>query len=221
MTLADVFAAPALPALIVAVSFAAGLNVAAPIATLGLLARFGDVELPPTLHLLSNWWVIGGSLAMFLVEFVADKIPAFDLVWNMLQTFVRVPVGALLAFAAASKLSPEQQLLATLAGGAIALVAHSGKTAARAAVSASPEPFSNVALSLGEDALAIFISWFATRHPFLAATMVGLLLAAIVLLVRKVARGFRALFRTKPRIAGPAGQALPRRPDGFRQDSGG
>jgi uncharacterized protein DUF4126 len=196
-----VLPADQLAALIVAVSFAAGMNVSATIATLGLLARLGGVPLPASLHVLTSWWVIGASVALFVVEFVADKIPAFDLVWNMLQTFVRVPVAALLAFAATSQLSPEKQLLATALGGAIALAAHGGKTAARAAVTASPEPFSNIALSLGEDAFAIFISWFAARHPFAAATIVGLLLVVIILLLRWVVRGLRAMFRAKPELA--------------------
>ncbi|MGA7290947.1 MAG: DUF4126 domain-containing protein, partial [Terriglobales bacterium] len=85
------FAGPELVGLIVAVSFAAGLNVYATVATLGLLARAGVLDLPSGLHLLSNWWVIGASSALFAVEFFADKIPAFDLFWNALHTFVRVP----------------------------------------------------------------------------------------------------------------------------------
>ena len=138
-------------AALVAISFAAGLNVYATLATLGLLARAGVLPLPAPLHLVTNWWVIGASLALFLVEFFADKVPAFDLVWNALHTFVRVPVAALLAYGATSQLSPEKQLIATLLGGAIALAAHSGKTAVRAAVTPSPEPLSNIGLSLGEE----------------------------------------------------------------------
>jgi len=143
-------------AALVAISFAAGLNVYATLATLGLLAHAGLLPLPPALHLLTNWWVIGASAVLFLVEFFADKVPAFDLIWNALHTFIRVPVAALLAYGATSQLSPEKQLIATLLGGAIALAAHGGKTAIRAAVTPSPEPLSNIGLSLGEDALAIY-----------------------------------------------------------------
>jgi|SRR5215469_9226100 len=184
-----------LVALLVAISFAAGLNVYATLATLGLLARAGLLSLPITLHLLSNWWIIAASGMMFVTEFFADKIPAFDLIWNALHTFVRVPIAALLAYAATSKLSPEEQLLATALGGAIALAAHGGKTAVRAAVTPSPEPFSNITLSLGEDAVAIGLTWFATRHPYWAAAIAGALLVTIIVLVRRVVRALRALFR--------------------------
>ncbi len=122
--------------LLVATSFAAGLNVYATVGTLGLLAHAGVLALPVPLHLLGNWWVIGASAILFLVEFFADKVPFFDLLWNALQTFVRVPVAALIAYGATSQLSPAKQLLAVLIGGAIALAAHGGKTAMRAAVTA-------------------------------------------------------------------------------------
>jgi hypothetical protein len=182
-------------AALVAISFAAGLSVYATVATLGLLAHAGFLPLPPALNLLSSWWVIGASAVLFLVEFFADKVPAFDLVWNALHTFVRVPVAALLAYGATSQLSPEKQLIATLLGGLIALAAHGGKTAIRAAVTPSPEPISNIGLSLGEDAFAIFLTWFATQHPYIAAGIALVLLAIIVLLVRLVVRAIRALFR--------------------------
>src|SRR2546423_14027770 len=133
-------------------SFAAGLNVYATVATLGLLGRFGVLPLPASLHLLTNEWTIGVAALLFAVEFVADKIPAFDLLWNALQTFVRVPVAALLGYAAAAHLSPQQQLLSAALAAGIAFAAHGGKMAVRAAVTPSPEPLSNAALSLGEDA---------------------------------------------------------------------
>ena len=127
------FGGPELAGLLVAVSFAAGLNVYATVATLGLLAHAGVLNLPPALNLLTSWWVIGASGVLFAIEFFADKIPAFDLFWNALHTFVRVPVAALIAYGATAQLSPEKQMLATLAGGIIALAAHGGKTAVRAA----------------------------------------------------------------------------------------
>jgi len=189
------FSGPELAGLIVAVSFAAGLNVYATVATLGLLAHTGMLDLPSGLHLLASWWVIGASAGLFAVEFFADKIPAFDLVWNALHTFVRVPVAALLAYGATSHLSPEKQLLATLAGAAIAFAAHGGKTAARAAVTPSPEPVSNIALSAGEDTLAIFLTWFASVHPMIAASVVGVFLIAVILVTRSVVRALKKLFR--------------------------
>jgi len=182
-------------ATVVATSFAAGLNVYATVATLGLLGHYDWLTLPPALAMLGSWWVIGISTALFGVEFFADKIPAFDLIWNALHTFIRVPVAALLAYRATATLSPLEQLAATAAGAAIAFAAHGGKTAARTAVSASPEPFSNAALSLGEDGFAIFLTWFATQHPYSAAAIVASLLVIIILLARWVLRSLRSLFR--------------------------
>ena len=120
---------------------------------------------------------------------------AFDLIWNALHTFIRIPVAALLAYRATAQLTPAEQLLATLLGAAIALAAHGGKTAVRAAVTPSPEPFSNISLSLAEDATAITLTWLATRHPYIAGTIVLWLVAIIILLGRFVMRALRALFR--------------------------
>src|SRR3984893_9514547 len=182
-------------AVLTATSFAAGLNVYATVATLGLLARTGVIPLPPALHLLSSWYVIASSAVLFLVEFFADKVPVFDLLWNALHTFVRIPVAALLAYAATAQLSSGMQLLATLLGGAIALAAHGGKTAVRAVVTPYPEPFSNLTLSLGEDALAVFLTWFATRHPYWAAMIAITFVLVIGVLIRWVVRAFRIMFR--------------------------
>ncbi len=184
-----------LVALLIAVSFAAGLNVYATVATLGLLAHAGWLPLPASLHLLTNWWVIGASIALFGVEFFADKVPAFDLIWNALHTFIRVPVAALLAFQATSSLKPEEQLIATLAGGLVAFVAHGGKTAVRAAVTPSPEPLSNIGLSVGEDVLAVFLTWLATWNPWIAAGIVAVLVLVTVVLIRWVWRALKSLFR--------------------------
>lgn len=178
-------------ALIIAASFAAGLNVYATVLTLGLLTHAHWVVLPPGLEVLGSWWVIGVSGAMFALEFVADKIPGFDLIWNALHTFIRLPVAALLAYQASSHLSPEMKLLAALAGAAIALVAHGSKTAVRAAVTASPEPFSNIALSTSEDAVAIGITWLTTRHPWTAATIAAVLTLCAILAARWIFRSLR------------------------------
>src|SRR5579863_8934763 len=167
-------------AVLAAIGFAAGLNLYATVAVLGLLARFSHLPLPPGLHVLADWPVIAASLALFALECFADKIPAFDLIWNALHTFIRVPVAGLLAYQATSQLSPERQLLATLLGAAIALIAHGGKTAARTAITPSPEPLSNISLSVGEDVLAIGLTWLATRHPYLAGVLAGALVLIII-----------------------------------------
>ena len=172
--------------LLVAIGFAAGLNTYATIAVLGLLGHFAHLPLPPGLQLLAGWPDIIASLALFGIEFFADKIPAFDLIWNALHTFIRVPIAGLLAYRATSQLSPEHQLLATLLGATVALIAHGGKTAARAAVTPSPEPFSNITLSLGEDVLAIGLTWLATRHPYVAGTVATMFVLIVVLMTRRV-----------------------------------
>jgi Domain of unknown function (DUF4126) len=196
-TMLDVLQIPAseLFALLAAIGFAAGLNLYATVAVLGLLARFGHLPLPAGLQMLAGWTVILGSVALFTVEFFADKIPAFDLIWNALHTFIRVPVAGFLAYRASSQLSPEHQLLATLVGALVALIAHGGKTAARAAVTPSPEPFSNITLSLGEDVIAIGLTWLATRHPYLAGSLAAAFMVVILLLARSVVRAMRWLFR--------------------------
>ncbi len=182
-------------ALLTAIGFAAGLNLYATIAVLGLTARFGHLPFPPGVELLQSWPVIIVSLVLFGVEFFADKVPAFDLIWNALHTFIRVPVAGLLAYRATSQLSPEHQLLATLIGGGVALIAHSGKTAARAAVTPSPEPFSNIALSAGEDVLAIGLTWLATKHPYVAGALALSFVFVIFVMIRWVMRAMRWLFR--------------------------
>jgi hypothetical protein len=191
-----------LAALAIATSFAAGLNVYATVATLGLLARFDVIALPESLDVLGNWWVIGTASALYLIEFVADKVPLVDLVWNALQTFIRVPVAALLAYTATSHLSPGEQLLTTIAGALVAFAAHGGKTAARLAVTPSPEPFSNILLSLGEDAVAISVTWLATRHPFIAASIALSAVVAILAAIRFVVRALRTVFSGAKGAAG-------------------
>ncbi|MFZ0707123.1 MAG: DUF4126 domain-containing protein [Candidatus Korobacteraceae bacterium] len=181
-------------AMIAGTSFAAGLNVYATVGVLGLLSRTGVIELPSGLHLVTSWWIIGVCLAMFVLEFFADKVPMFDLLWNALHTFVRIPIAAYVAYAATSHLSPQMQLASTLMGAAIAFAAHGGKTALRAAVTPSPEPFSNMALSFGEDVGAISLTWVATQHPYVAAAVVAVLLVLIIVCVRWVVRSLRNLY---------------------------
>jgi hypothetical protein len=194
-----------LTAILVVVCFSAGLNVYATVGMLGILAHAGALTLPPALHPIENWYVIAVCAALFLVEFIGDKIPVFDLLWNALHTFVRIPVAALLAYGATAQLPPWEQLLATFLGALIAFAAHGGKIAARAAVTHSPEPFSNVALSLGEDAAVVFLTWFATLHPYASAAIVVVALVLIVFMIRFVVRAMRNLF-------GDAGRAVHPRP---------
>ncbi len=182
-------------AMIAGTSFAAGLNVYATVATLGLLSRTNVIALPSSLDPIRSWWIIGVCLVMFALEFFADKVPAFDLLWNALQTFVRIPVAALIAYVASSHMSPGLQLLSAVVGGAIAFAAHGGKTALRAAVTPSPEPFSNMALSFGEDVGAITLTWAAAQHPYIAASIVLVLLVIVIFVMRWVVRALKGLFQ--------------------------
>jgi hypothetical protein len=182
-------------AFLIAVSFAAGLNVSGTVAVLGLFARFGVLDLPGDLGVLESWWVIGSAGVLFTIEVIADKIPLFDLVWNVLQTFVRVPAAALLAYSGTSSLDPGWQLAATALGGGLALTAHTLKTAMRTAVSASPEPVSNIGLSITEDVLALGLTWFAATYPWVAAAIVVVLIVIAVVVLRLLWRGARRLMR--------------------------
>lgn len=197
-----------LAALIVAISFAAGLNVYATVLTLGLLARQHWVVLPGALQTLADPWIVAASGILFAGEFIADKIPGVDLLWNLLHTFIRIPVAALLAYAAGAHLTPQERVIAAVAGGTIALLAHGSKTAVRAAVTPSPEPVSNIALSAGEDVTAIGLSWAATHHPVLAGSIAAGLavagVAAVVFSIRLVRRGIDAFRRRRSPTLAPA-----------------
>jgi hypothetical protein len=188
-------------ALIVAASFAGGLNIYATVFTLGIFARMQWVDLPPGLDSLGHTWILVTCGIMFALEFVADKIPGFDMVWNVLHTVVRVPIAALVAYHASSQLTPQMQVLGTVLGAGIALATHTSKTALRAAVTPSPEPISNIALSTTEDAAAIGLTWFATHHPVMAASIALALLAGAILaaraLLRAIQRPLRKLFGTE------------------------
>ena len=168
--------------------FSSGLNLYATVATLGLLQRFGVVHLPASLQALGHPWVIGIAAALYLVEFFAHKIPYIDTVWDFVHTFIRPPAAALLAYAATGGAGAEWRWGAALLAGGVALTSHGTKASARAAVNTSPEPFSNWVLSLGEDALAVWLSWMATAHPVATTAIVAALLVLCVFLLYRLFR---------------------------------
>jgi len=178
--------------------FSSGLNLYATVATLGLLQRYGVLQLPPALQVLSHTWVLGIAIALYLVEFLADKIPYFDTIWDAVHTFIRPPAAALLAYAAAGSAPAEWRWGAALLAGGVALTSHGTKASARAAVNASPEPFSNWILSFGEDVLAVWLAWMATAHPLATTIIVVALVAASAVLLyylfRFARRALRQLF---------------------------
>jgi hypothetical protein len=163
--------------------FSSGLNLYATVATLGLLQSFGVLHLPPGLQILSHPWVLAIAIALYLLEFFADKIPYFDTFWDAIHTFIRPPAAALLAFAAAGGAPPEWRWGAALIAGGVALTSHGAKASARAAVNASPEPFSNWILSFGEDVLAVWLSWMAATHPVATTIIVGALVTLCAFLL--------------------------------------
>jgi hypothetical protein len=176
-------------------AFASGLNIYATVAVLGLCSRYGLVQLPEQFRALDHPVVIGAALTMYLVEFVADKVPWLDTAWDVVHTVVRPLGGAFVAVSALGDTSSSTlQLLAALLGGSVAMTTHLTKAGARAAANTSPEPFSNWALSIGEDVLAIGLSYGALTHPKVALAIALVLLLAIAgcatLIVRAVRRRF-------------------------------
>lgn len=163
--------------------FSSGLNLYATIATLGLLDRFGVIHLPDSLRGLSHPVVLVLAGVLYLVEFFADKIPYVDTVWDAIHTFIRPPAAALLAYSAAGAAPAEWRWVAALLAGGVALTSHGTKASTRAAVNTIPEPVSNWALSLGEDILAVWLSWMAAAHPLAAVLIVIVLLALSVFLL--------------------------------------
>ncbi len=175
-----------------------GINLYVTVFTLGLLQRLNVAHLPGDLGYLSHTWVLVVAGGMYIVQFIADKIPAVDSVWDMLHTFIRVPAGAVLAATAFAHFDPGVRLVALLLGGGIALSSHGTKTATRLAANASPEPFSNVLLSLVGDALTLGGTLLMAVHP---AVLIAIVLVAViisVLLFRWVLHSLKRLFHRRP-----------------------
>jgi hypothetical protein len=167
-------------------SFASGLNLYATVAALGLLQRYNLVDLPRSLQVLSHPIVLAVAIALYVIEFVADKIPYVDNIWDVIHTFVRPPAAAILAYAAIGQVPEAWRVAAALLAGTVALTSHGTKASARLAVNASPEPFSNSVISLGEDGLALFLTWLAGTHPLLTFVIVLILLILSVYLIYKL-----------------------------------
>jgi len=174
--------------------FSSGLNIYATVATLGLLQRFGIIRLPEKLHVLAHPWVLAIAVVMYLVEFLADKIPFIDTIWDTVHTFIRPPAAAFLAFAGAGAAPEEWRWAVALLAGGVALTSHGAKASTRAAANASPEPFSNWILSLGEDVLAVWLTWMATVHPVATTVVVVCLVATSIFLMYHFFRFVRRAF---------------------------
>jgi hypothetical protein len=169
-----------------------GFNLYATVLTLGLLQRLHLVQLPGDLDFVSRGWVIGVAAVLYLVEFLADKIPVVDSVWDAIHTFIRVPAGAVLAASAFAYFDPAVRAVALLAGGTLALGSHGTKASVRMAANASPEPFSNIFLSIVEDILTIGLAALAAFHP---VAILAIILVFILLLLWLGPKVFRAIRR--------------------------
>ena len=177
------------------VSLASGLRVYATVAALGLLDRAGVLALPPGLEPLSHPAIIAIAAALYAAEFVADKVPAFDTVWDAIHTFIRIPAAAVLAFAVLHDVAEPWRTAAALLGGTVALSAHGLKAGTRLAANTSPEPFSNWLLSFGEDAAVLAVLWMATQHPLLSLLLAATVVLVAALSVRWILRALRRLGR--------------------------
>ncbi|HJX93355.1 MAG TPA: DUF4126 domain-containing protein [Pyrinomonadaceae bacterium] len=172
-------------------AWVSGLNLYACVATLGLLSRFTHIELPGELQGVTSWWVIGVAVALYVVEFVADKVPWVDSTWDVIHTFIRVPAGAVLAAAAFGDFDRSIQVIALLLGGGLALSSHGTKAAARAVLNASPEPVTNFVASIVEDVVAIGSTVVAVFFPILLFIIVAIGLCISIYLFNRVRRFFQ------------------------------
>ena len=178
-------------------SLAAGINLYATVAILGLVTHFGWVDLPAQYRIFDNPWIIGAALTLYVVEFVADKIPWVDSLWDAVHTVIRPIGGALIAVASIGHSQPVFQAMAAIAGALVATSTHAAKAGTRAVANTSPEPFSNWALSLAEDGFVITLGLLALTHPLAAAIVVVVALAAIIIAFRWLIRRLRFL-RNRP-----------------------
>jgi uncharacterized protein DUF4126 len=179
-------------------SLTAGVNLYATVAILGLAARFDWVSLPPQYDVFASDWVIGGALVLYVIEFIADKIPWIDSMWDSVHTFVRPVGGALIAVATLGEASPSLEVIVGLLGGTIAAGSHLTKASTRVAANTSPEPFTNWALSLIEDVFVVGVGLLALKYPLIALAITVAVLVIIVLTLRWIFRKLRSFTRPVP-----------------------
>jgi hypothetical protein len=181
-------------------SFAAGVNLYATVAILGLAARFEWVTLPPQFQAFNNDVIIGAAIVLYLIEFFADKIPYVDSLWDIIHTAIRPLGGALIAVATLGEASPGLEALIALLGGTVAAGSHLTKTSTRAVANASPEPVSNWGLSLAEDVFVVGLGYLALQYPIAALIVASVLLVLIVVFAAVIVRTVRRWF-SRRRVA--------------------
>ena len=203
-------------ALTMGVAWASGINLYAAILVLGLLGSSGNIALPPDLAILTDPLIIVAAGAMYVVEFFADKIPGVDNGWDTVHTFIRIPLGALLAAAAVGEMNPAVTVAAALVGGGLAASTHATKAGSRVLINASPEPFTNWFASLGEDVAVIAGLWTALHYPLIFIIFLIVFILLLVWLLPKIWRGIvkifttiSNLFRPKPKLPQNSGHEHP------------
>ena len=177
-------------------AWTSGINLYATVTVLGLLQKFAWAKLPGGLDVLDNWAIIGVAGFLYLVEFFADKIPYVDNVWDVVHTFIRVPAGVIVAYAATYQLDPGIYIPAALLGGGLAFSSHGTKAAVRAGANLSPEPVSNWILSVVEDIIAFVGTVLAVFAPVIIAIFLVIFVIFFVWFFPKVIRGVRRVFRS-------------------------
>jgi flagellar biosynthesis protein FliQ len=185
-------------------SWVAGINLYATVATLGLLGRFAHLKLPGDLDVVTSWWVIAIALVLFVIEFIADKVQFVDSAWDIIHTFIRIPAGAVLAATAFGDFDRRVQVIALLLGGGLALTSHGTKAATRALINTSPEPVSNIVVSLSEDVLAVLTMVLALFLPVVVFVIVAAGLLFSFWLLPRVLRFFRRVFQRIRAFFSPA-----------------
>ena len=178
-------------------ALAAGVNLYATVAILGLATRFGWVDLPDQYRIFDNNWIIAIAIALYVVEFVADKIPWVDTLWDAVHTVIRPVGGALIAVASIGHTQPAFQAMAAIAGALLATSSHVAKASTRAVANTSPEPFSNWILSIGEDLFVVGLGYLALKHPIAALVVAGTLVILILVFAAVIVRTVRAWFRRR------------------------
>jgi Domain of unknown function (DUF4126) len=190
--MADTLSAAALAG---GLSWASGIRLYMTLFIAGWFGRSGWIELPPALQVLQSPWVMAITGAFLLAEFLADKVPGVDSAWDAVQTFIRIPAGAVLAASTFGDMGPEWSAIAAIIGGTFAAGAHATKAGSRALINTSPEPFSNWAASFSEEFAVLGGLWAAFFHPWIFFTFLAVFFLLALWLLPKLWRGLRWLFR--------------------------
>ena len=181
-------------ALAMGASWASGINLYAAILTLGVLGATGNITLPPDLIILTDPLIISAAGLMFVIEFIADKMPGVDTGWDSIHTFIRIPAGALLAAGAVGDVTPALSVAAALVGGGLAAATHATKAGSRVMINTSPEPVSNWTASLAEDFAVIGGLWTAVHYPWLFLILLLVFILLMIWLLPKIWQGIKKVF---------------------------